>query len=168
MLTAVVDWQSGITFIVIATAVAGVFTIGAARAWKNERDATRDKVDRLEEEIAEERTQQAENVVRLQAQFEAEREQQHVIRHDLKDELNALRKLRDPTEVLQHVLAKFDTTVEAVAGLLERAEKRAAARDAAIIKTQREIVDRLERLADRLPGQVAEVVQQLQAPEEET
>jgi hypothetical protein len=156
---AVIGWQNVATYILIATAITGLGAVGAARSWRSNSEANKDAVARLRADFTE---------------FEAK---QQVLRHELKAEvksahyaLEELRKIRDPTEVLQRVLAKLDTTVGTVAEILQRSEERAAARDQAIIATQREIavsqqliVDRLERLADRITGQVvdkvAEVVQ---------
>lgn len=140
---------------------------GVADDWKAERDAAAAKADRLVQELADEKVRARDALATLEIE-------QQEIRHGLKAELEAARKLGEEwrrrgdqtpvveglTQILERLTTAEQTGINTVAALLESMDERASKRDAAIIDTQRQIVTQLERLTDRVTEKVGEVVQE--------
>lgn len=136
-----------------------------AARWETERDAAESKAQRLVLELADEKIRCAKETADVL-------EQQRELRHDLKNQLQAAlleattwKQKGDQTQVfegMQQILAKMtdaeQSGISKVAQLLEAMEERAANRDAALVATQQEIVATLNRMADRITGQVTQAV----------
>lgn len=131
-----------IAFIVIA--VSGVFTVRSriAKIWRDEAEGERAVRQRLERELAEEKTSRA--------QFD--REQQE-LRHDLKDELaqckaqlKVMEAKTDLSAALDAIRAMNEHTTEAVVSAMGQTSKLSEERDG---RTQA----LLEEIRDKLPNE---------------